>query len=458
MRLRSFLYTMALSLAVTCSGAFAATLTLKESRQVAQAALLQGQPEVTLQIAQALIRVNPRDSHALLLISAANRSMGNPVPGRKAAAIAYRISDHPPQRYQAAQLAAEHALFENRPTLSQIWLRRASLHAKSEEDVTRIANAYSRVRNINPWSFRADLSIRPSSNINNGADSAYQIIDGVPVVGELSGDAQALSGIVGTTRLSIGYRLKQSDRYWTSLGFRSEVRRVSLSSEAKRQAPDTSSREFAYTYAELSLSHAFSVGQQKGSYVRLAATAAGLWDMEGLSYNLTRVDAERGWQLEGGQRLSFGGAITHYDRDGETADSLSLSLRASYRQKLENGDSLGVTLALENTDSDDGNRVSNSVNLRLSYGFAKKLGPAKASASLSLTHADYPDYSLGPFIDVPGGRQDTGAYADLSLFFDDYDYAGFAPKVTFRAGKTTSNVSRFETRQFSVLVGIQSKF
>lgn len=458
MRLRSLLKQTILGLAVSCSGAFGATVSLEEGRRIAQMALDQGQPHITLEIAEALLRANPKDSHALLLTSAANRALGRPEPGRKAAARAYRSADRTPQRLQAAQMAAEHALYEDRPTLSQIWLRRAAVHAETAEDVTRIANAYSRVRAINPWSFRADLSIRPSSNINNGADSAYQIIDGVPVVGLLSGDAQALSGVIGIARMSAKYRLHQDERSWTTLGARTEVRRVDLSSEAKRQAPDTSSRDFAYTYADMSLTHAFAIGDTKGSYARMGATLAGLWNIDGLSYNMTRLDAERGWSLKNGHRVSIGASVSHYNRDGDQFDNTNISLRASYQMDMENGDNLGLSLALENTNSNYAVRDSQSVNLRLSYGFAKKIGPAKASASLSLSHADYPEYSIGNLIDVPGGRQDTGAYADLTLFFEDYDYAGFAPNVTLRAGKTTSNDSRYETRQISVMFGIQSKF
>lgn len=457
MRLRSLFAATCLGLAALGSGASAVPVTLDQARQVAQVALDQGQPDVTLQIVSSLLRVNPQDSHALLLASAANQAIGEPKFARRAASLAYRHSENKAQRLQAAQFAASSAFAEERPTLTQIWLRRAAQHAQTEEDAEAIARAYRRLRVVNPWSFYANLSIRPSSNINNGSNSAEQIIEGIPVVGQLSGGAQALSGLIGTLSFSTAYRLHADETSFTSLGFRTEVQRVSLSSEAQDLAPEVSSRDFSYTYAELSLDHTFVVGQRKGDHMRLGATAGGLWSPDDLEYTLVRLDAERVWRPDENQSLSFGGSVASYRRDIDFRDSASIGLRGGYSRKLENGDGLGFTLAYEVTDSDDPNRRSDSVNARIRYSFAKAWGPAKASAALTLSHDDYADYRVG-FFAVPGGRQDTGAYADLSLFFEDYDYAGFAPKLTVRAGRKSSNVSRFETREFSVRLSIQSKF
>ena len=457
MRLRHLILTSLFSLATLSGGAFAITVSLDESRQIAQAALSQGKPEITLQIAASLLQANPKDSHALLLVSAANHSLKQPLHGRRAAALAYRYSDNKAQRLQAAQLAAQNALAEERPTLTQIWLRRAALQAETDAETEAISRAYGRVRTINPWSFHADLSIRPTSNINNGSDTSLQIIDGVPVVGQLSSDAQALSGTLGTVTLRASYRLRADERSRTSVAGRLQVRRVELSSETEAVAPNVSSRTFAYTYADLSLNHTFAIGESKGNFVRLGATIAALWASDDIDYTLLRLDAERIWRPKDGQRLSFGGSVTGYNRDGSLQDSVSYGIRGGYSRTLKRGDNLGLTIAYEKSVSDLANRELDSVNMRLSYGFAKSWGPAKATASLTISHADFDEYSVGPIV-VPGGRQDTGAYADLSLFFPDFDYAGFAPKVTFRAGRKSSNVSRFDTRELSIQVGIQSKF
>ena len=345
MRLRQLLFSSLFSLATLSGGAFAATITIEEGRRIAQAALSAGQPETTLKIARSLLQANPNDNHALLLAAAANLALKKPLHGRRAAALAYRNSEHTPQRLQAAQLAAQNALLEERPTLTQIWLRRAALHVETEEQSQAIARAYKRLRVINPWSFNAGLSIRPSSNINNGSDSALQIIDGVPAVGTLSGDAQALPGLIGTANLRLGYRLHADETRRTTLGFQTQIRRVALASEAKALAPDTSSREFAYTYAATSLEHVFAVGEKKGEFVSLGATVGGLWTPDDISYSLLRFEGERVWRTKAGNGLRLGASYTGYNRDGDVNDSTSFGLRGGYTHKLESGDRLGFTLA-----------------------------------------------------------------------------------------------------------------
>lgn len=458
MPLRALLARTSLCLALLSGGASGATLSLDEARGIAQSALVAGQPEITLQIVAELLRANPRDTHALLMASVANRDLGEHTYGRRAARLAFRSAETQNQKFQAAQLAAQTALAEDRPTLSQIWLRRAAQNAKSDEESAAIARAYSRVRAFNPWSFHVDLSIRPSSNVNNGAEDEVQTIDGVPgVEGLLSPEAQALSGTIGTLTLSANYRLTASDTSRTTIGTRTQIRRVALSAEAKEDAPDASSRDFGYTYADLSLDHVIALGETRGNVLRLTGTAGALWVPDDVEYTFARLSAERVWRTEAGHRLSAGASAATYNRDGDVQDSDSFGLTGSYSKTLENGDSIGLSLSYDAAVSDFANRESDTYTLRLRYGFAKAWGPAEASAALTLVHAEYPRYQVG-FIEVPGGRADTSAYADLSLFFPDIDYAGFAPKVTFRAGHKSSNVSRFETREFSVMVGLQSKF
>ena len=137
-------------------------------------------------------------------------------------------------------------------------------------------------------------------------------------------------------------------------------------------------------------------------------------------------------------------------------DSQILGAVAGVQHLLEGGDKLGLTLNLRNTTSDFFNARSTSATLRASYAFGKQVGPAKVSAGLTAGYADYPDFAA--LFAVPGGRQDRSVYADVDFFFPDIDYAGFAPNLRISAGRTSSNVSRYETRQLSVSLGIRSKF
>lgn len=456
MRLRSLLLSSILSLVTLGAGAQAPVeLTLAQSRQLAQQALLQGKPQVTLDIASALAQINPKDAHALLMISAAQAELKKPGPARKAAALAYRRSENPRQRLQAAQMAAENALAEDRPTLTQIWLRRAALHTDSDAETKSLAKAYGRVRAINPWSLHAGLSVRPSNNVNNGSNTALNVIDGISTVGVISPTSQALSGTIGTVDLTVGYRLHGDARSRTTLRARTQQRHVTLSNEAKQQAPTASGSDFGWTYAELGLEHLFAVGQTKGNHAKLSLSGGALWTDTGNDYTFTSLGAERVWSPNKTNRFTLGAGLSHFERDLSADNSQVYKLTGGYDRALSNGDVLGVDLSLQKTTSDNTNSRADVASLRLSYRFAKKWGPAQASASLTYTQSDYPDYA---FLHWTPGRNDKAVNADLSLFFSDYDYAGFAPKVTLRTGRKDSNISLFETRELSFLVGIQSKF
>jgi hypothetical protein len=143
------------------------------------------------------------------------------------------------------------------------------------------------------------------------------------------------------------------------------------------------------------------------------------------------------------------------------ADSTVISLTGGLTRRLSSGDTLRFTLNLSDTDSDSSQRRYKSVNVRADYQFRDTFGPkglnAKISAGLAVAHSDYEAYGFFP-IAAPGGRQETSIYADVTAVFQNIDYAGFAPAVTVRAGRKSSNVSRFNTKELSVSLGIQSKF
>lgn len=457
MRLRRLLFASLTSLATLGAGAVSAlTLTLDESRALAQKALLQKQPQITLQIAQALADINPHDAHAHLMMAAAQAELDQPTPARKAAARAYRRAENPKQRLQAAQIAAEQALAEDRPSLTQIWLRRAALQTDSEMQTAALARAYARVRAINPWHVHAGLSIRPSNNVNNGANSAFAVIDGIPgTIGNIDPTSQALSGTIATLDLSARYRLRGDARSRTTLRGQVQQREVRLSDEAKDLAPTASGNDFGWTYASLGLEHAFAIGARKGDHARFSLTQAALWAADGKEYDTTQFLAERVWQPNQTNRFRLSGTLSLFQRDPDWRDSQTYSLTGGYHRGLTNGDTLGLALTLRTSESDNANARADAASLKVSYDFDKKWGPAQASAALTLTHADYPDYTV---VSTLTGRQDNSVDASLSLFFSDYDYAGFAPKVTLRAGRRASNISVFETRNLSLQVGIQSKF
>jgi len=435
------------------------TLTLVQARAIAVQALQAGRPELTLQLADGLLRADPRDPFTHYLMAHAHARQNEPSAARKSAARAYRFSSEHGDKFEAAQLAAQLSYAEEKPTLTQLWLRRSAIHAPNEKMEQVVARDFRKVRAANPWAFRIRGDLRPSSNVNNGADTALQIIDGVPVTGFLSGTAQALSGLIGSLDVATTYRLQSSPQSATSVGGRLYIQRVALSSEAQQLAPTARNSDYATTYAELSVRHGFAVGQPGrggAAWVDLAAGRA--WSGDASNYSFARLSGERSWRLRGGQRLRINALVEdRFDSRYATNDAQVFGLGAQLMQPLQNGDQVTFTLALRDSNASHFNGTYMSGSVRTNYAFDQPVGGMRFNAGLVLGYSDYPVYQSGLFI-VPGGRQDKSVYGDFGILFERYDYAGFAPMLRLRAGRKSSNDSRFDIQELSVSLGIESKF
>lgn len=432
-------------------------LSLDQARELAVHALNSGDPGLAMQVAKGLLQADPKDPFAHYVIAAAYARTGQADAGRQSAARAYRYSEPGVERFRSAQMAARMAYAGNHPTLAQVWLRRSAMHAPDDDAEAVVARDYRMLRRQNPWAFRLRVDLRPSSNVNKGADSALQIIDGVPVTGWLSGSAQALSGLIGSVDLSTTYRLRGDADSVTTIGGRLYVQRVALSDAAKSKAPLAANSDFASTFAELSLRHAFAVGDSGTAAVDLAAGES--WWGGDRSFSYARITGERSWLLRGDAVLVAHALVEdRFRAQYSVNDARVLGVGAELSQPLRNGDRLTWTLALRDTDAQHPNGTSSTASLRIGYAFGKPVGPVRLSGGVVLGYTDYPTFWSAGFIPVPGGRQDRSVYGDLNLFFPDMDYAGFAPMLRLRAGRKTSNDSRYSMREVTVSMTVESKF
>ncbi|HBS48727.1 MAG TPA: hypothetical protein DEA05_00875 [Rhodobacteraceae bacterium] len=435
------------------------TLDLAQARVLAVHALREGRPELAMGVAGGLLKADPEDPLAHHVLAGANARLDRPGAAHKSAARAYRFSEPGLDRFRSAQMAARMALAQDRPTTAQFWLRRSALHAPDARAAEVVARDYRALRRINPWSFRLRLDLRPSSNVNKGSDTALQIIDGIPVTGVLSGAAQALSGVIGSVDLSSAYRLRQNKVSETRASGRLYVQRVALSSSAQATAPSAENGDFASTFAEVSLRHSWLVGGAPGrGTMSLGATLGESWYGGGGGFGFGRIEAARKWRLGGAGYLRLDGLAERRFRARFAANDVHvLGIGAEWGRELANGDRLSLRAAWRDTGAERANGTFTAASLRASYAPDQALGPVQISAGLTLGHADYPAFRSGLFW-VPGGRQDRSVYGDLNLFFHEMDYAGFAPMLRLRAGRKHSNDSRFEMREVSVSLGIESVF
>lgn len=433
-----------------------ATITLDQAREIAAHALRSGDPALARTLAMGLVQANPQDAYAYGILAVAHSKMENPDLARSAARLSYKYSESPEQSYASARTAGRLAYKQERFNASQLWLRRAALHAPTETKSKQLGRDYAQVKSANPLSFRLNLSITPSDNVNNGSDTTLDIINGVPQAGTIGVSSRALSGTVGTLDLSLKYRLKQTRTTQTFAIARAYTRRVALSQSAKAAAPNVSNSELANTFAEIGLRHSF-VLNKKGTVMTLHGSTGKAWSAGSARYTFGKLQVNPTFRLSKTTTLSLNGSLEkRWSTLSAQNDQTVTQLRATLSHKLAKGDRISFGVNLLDMDTDARNGAYQSGNLTLNYSFAKQVGPMQVSTGLTLGYTDYNVYRAS--IPVVGGRQDLSLYGDVTMMFTDYDVAGFAPTLRLRAGRKSSNVSRFETRELSMSVGVQSKF
>ena len=455
---------LALALSLTGQAHAQATIDLPiaEARALATQAALGGDPETARQIAASLLQLDPNDRAALLVLAAVEPQLGRPAQGRLAGARAFAVSTTDAEKYEAARLTALAAANEGRFTLAQWWLRRALTVAPTPADAAQTTADARGVRNLNPWSSNVELSFVPSGNVNGGADSRFNVIDGVPFVGLLSADAQALSGWSSTLSLSTRYRIAASERSQTVLSARAYGRGVMLSSEAKdvltSAGSDASAGDFSSASLDFGARHDRAL---RNGFYGLGLNLGKTWSAGDPDYTYARVSADRRFPVSEASTLSLSATLEQRWDENDRQDQWRYTLQGTLSRTLTNGDQLSATLGFGAVNSEFVNNTGRSQSAQVGYSFGRPVGPdgfqAQVQLSAGVQFQDFDSYRVA-FISVPGGRQDQRLFGSVDLFFPDISYAGFAPVVNLSAGRTFSNVSRFELDDASIGFSFRSTF
>lgn len=458
LEVRLFRLIAALYLALCCAGSAAAetaTLTTGQARVLAVRAAFAGDVQIAAPLAAALLREDPRDEHALLAMSALYLGAGDARQSYRNGRLAFRNAEDEELRFHAARMTAVAAMADNRTIATQFWLRRAGDLAPSETQRARAERNYAVFQAQNPWRWRIDASVTPSSNVNGGSETPYNIIDGVPLVGILSPDAQALSGWIGQGRLDVSYRFRQTATSRTEATASVYAKRVRLSEDAKAKAPAFDAGGLSAEEITAGLRHSFLLGTG-GQIVQLSGRLSHYRQGGDEAYNAATAGVA--YQHPLSPRLKFTGLLEAETRDyaaGGSGRVLRASAGLSYR--FAGGNLLSGSVFVGDTVLPNTNFDNRAIYGKLTWALGEPVANMRIAASIGASLSDYPDYSLG-FIPVPGGRQDEGLFADLDVTFEQIEYAGFSPRLRIRRQQTKSNVSRFTTSEWAVSVGIESNF
>ncbi|SMY09465.1 tetratricopeptide repeat protein [Flavimaricola marinus] len=463
MILKSFL--MSTALAISLAGAAAAQsteirLNVDQMRQLAADTMANQQWAEARALAEALLERDPNDLTALTILATTAFQMGDMTAAREAAAAIYRSGAEDRRRYEAARLAALAAANQERFGLGEIWLRRALTVAPSDDELRLTVRDAAGLRRLNPWSSNIRLSFAPSNNVNGGADSELNIIDGVPLVGILSASAQALDGWLGQGEVSLSYRLRQNETSRTTVSALANGRFVILSEDAQAKLDadtlDTAEAEdFSTGRLQFSLGH--DQVAERGQF-GLDGSIGAYWSGTELDYTYLRLGADRTVSIDAANALRGSFYVEQrFDPDDSIPEDRVYYVQGQYIRNLEGGSQASATLAWSARRSDNLNDDYESWTVQAGYSHGEKIGPARLSGYLGYQNLQYDDYFVG-FIQVPDGREDNKVFGSLEAVFSDYAYAGFAPVVRLNAATTDSNISRFELDEFNIEIGVRSTF
>lgn len=448
---------LAVSPAQAQTAAAPMTLPASAMQQVGLQAVEQGRPDLALQIAEALIAADATDTFAYYLKATALFRLNRLPEAQQAAKLSYRYSESPEQSYQAARLTALAAYNSQHYGTAQWWLRRAAQYAPEEARRARSIAEFNSVRAKNPLSVDLSFSIVPSDNVNNGSSGSFNIIDGVPYVGTLSPDALALPGWITEASADLQYRLSETDSGSSFVGLYVFAQNITLSDSAKADLGDYPAPDLGAQRAEVSLRHTFAKtggvqsltvagilgvqqegGVEEQTYGRLRLGYARALDASSL-FNIA-VAAE---QREAVRRQDFGDKI--------------YTLRGSYARALKSADVATATLFASQFLSAYDGQSSVTFGGDVSYDIARDFGPVNLTLAAGAYVSQFDGYTLAS-IEVPGGRQDSTGYVQIQMLFPDAEYSGFAPVLTLQRKVTSSNVSRFDSKETSFSLGVQSTF
>jgi hypothetical protein len=430
-------------------------MSIDEARAMGIAAIEVSRPDVAADIARQMLAKDADDPFARFLLARALMEMGDLPTARAEARLAFRAARSPEQRHQAARLAAQAAWNEGRPTIAQYWLHRSAAAAPAEVSRGERLRELAAVRNANPVDLTFGFSAVPSDNVNDGASSEFNIIDGVPVVGWLSPDGQALPGVVSHLRAGVGYRLPDAPNLRANLLL--DWRRVDLSSDARARVPDLDPRSFDAGRIEAGLTRSWRT--EGAPYMaQVGVTAGAQMDGRHLSYRYLRLDGSYARGISETTVIEVGGAVERRgQRPGTTGPDWATSVSLGFRHILPGEDIIGARVFASHFDTPVFGRSSLSLGFDVTYRRAKPIGPAMLFARAGYAETRFDDYMVG-FITVPGGRQDQTFSAGLSLSFPKQEFWGFTPALSITHRETRSNVSRFETKRSGVSLGLAAQF
>jgi len=438
-------------------------LSVDQMRLAAELNLRNGQINVALLLADALLQRDPQDVTALLIRSHALREKADYGASQRAARAAWLGAESDDQKYTAAMLMAQALSSDDKRTRAQLWLRRAAQVAPTRAQADRVAQDFRYVQRRNPWQTSLSFTLQPSSNINNGSarDSSsllYEIL--TPLLGNnevvLGATSKALSGIETGVELESRYRFHQTERTAHDLRIGLAYRTYHLSGSAKRDlaaddAADIKGSDFAYGTVQLGYGFKQLRQDRRGEFSLSADIGQSFYG--GVRYNrFLRTAISQSYYLDPTTKLNIG-LSTDIRRAERGAFQEQLSVSAGVSKQLASGNGLYLGSSVSVVRSEVAQQEYDELRLRGGYILGREV--LNTALQFGLT-TSFRNYDISPH--AADGRRELQISAEITATFKKIDYMGFNPTLSLSASTTNSNIGLYDVNRLGIGIGIASAF
>lgn len=450
------------------------SLSPDQMRLAAELNLRNGQPARALAFADALLIRDPNDVTALLVRSAALRATQEYNGAQDAARAGWKLADNDGQKYTAAVLMAQALSSDKKRTRAQFWLRRAAQVAPTPAHEARAVQNFRYVRQRNPWQTHLSFSLAPNSNINNGSSRdtsalLYQVL--APFTGgeaaevELGAASKALSGLEAGFDMQTRYRFKQTEHSAHDLRMRLSYRTYELSNTSKddlaeedalriangQEPLDITGSDFSYATVQLGYGYRRLRADRRGEFSLTADLGQSFYGGDKLNTYL-RASLGQSYFVSKSTKLTFG--ISSDLRDAQRgSDQHLMSLSAGVSRQLGGGNGIYFGASVTTVNSESDTLEYDEVRLRSGYVLGRRIMGTALQFGVSTSYRDY-DVSLHD----PSGRRDFEIGGEITATFEQIDYLGFNPTMSFTAETTDSNIGLNDVNRFGLSIGIASSF
>ncbi|MFN3972611.1 MAG: hypothetical protein ACK4L4_14775 [Gemmobacter sp.] len=431
------------------------TLTTAQAQILARDAYAAGDHALARALAVRLLEADPNDPRALLIVTATAPALGDPARGRSAGRAAWAAAKGAPLlRYEIARHTARAALSEGKPEMAQLWLRRAVDVAPDAAAVSRTAEDHRRIAAQRRFSWKIDLAVTPTSNLNGGASGDSLTVNGTLPIGSLSGAAQALSGVRGSAQVRLAWKLPPGPRHRAEASLRLYSTANQLSSEARALAPEARGSDFDFSTVEAALALDWAALPQArpvrltfgGGRSWFGGAALGPHLRVGVDYPLiTRADAALRVGLTGERQWRSGGQID------------AAVLRLDGGRHMAGGGRVMFGASFRDVSGSNANATFRAAGVEVAWTPVQPLAGAEITLRASAGWRGHDFYTLGP-IGLTDGRQDRTLGLTVEATLPSLSMMGYAPRIALQGERVRSNVSRFDTRTLALTVGVASRF